>query len=368
MKEEMKDIFTAFKVRTLIWDCFSLKLIDQRKLPFEETYIDCRTPEDVFSAIKNMVVRGAPAIGVAAAYGAALAAIQCKNISGLGEFIDFMSSKIELLASSRPTAVNLSWALERINRIIDSQVERPVAEDDHQEKIRAIIGLIIKEAENIEEEDIRINIDLGENIFRITGKSRKKFNILTHCNAGALATAGYGTALGVIRSLNRAGMVKNVIVDETRPYLQGARLTAWELYREKIPFFIITDNMAGYFMSKGDVDMVVTGADRIAANGDAANKIGTLPLSVLAKNYNIPFYIAAPLSTIDINTPDGKLIPIEQRPEEEVRSILGRIVIPPYMPVSNPSFDVTPNQDISAIITEKGVIYPPFGENIRSFF
>ena len=345
-------------VRTLIWNKKTLKLIDQRELPFKQIYVNCKTSNDVGSAIKDMVVRGAPAIGVTAGYGAALAAIEFTGKDKLA-FITHLKSSIDMLSKTRPTAINLFWALGRISKAIDKNSNLGI------DQIRKII---IREAEDIEGEDLQINYRLGENGKGIFTNSRKKLKILTHCNAGALATSGYGTALGVIRSLNCAGKVKNVIVDETRPYLQGARLTAWELYQEKIPFFIISDNMSGYFMSEGEIDIVVVGADRIAANGDIANKIGTMSISIMAKYFDIPFYIAAPMSTIDMKTKNGLKIPIEQRGGEEVRKILGKIIIPEYMPVRNPAFDVTPNQNITAIITEKGVIYPPFEENIKKIF
>lgn len=345
-------------VRTLIWNNKILKLIDQRKLPFKEIYVNCKTSDEVGIAIKDMVVRGAPAIGVAAGYGAALAAIEFKGKNRLA-FINHLKSSIGMLSKTRPTAINLFWALDRMNKVINKNSNLA---------INQIRKLIIGEAENIEEEDLLINYRLSENGKSIFTNSRKKLKILTHCNAGALATSGYGTALGVIRSLNCADKVKNVIVDETRPYLQGARLTAWELYREKIPFFVITDNMSGYFMSEGEVDIVIVGADRIAANGDCANKVGTMSISIMAKYFDIPFYIAAPLSTIDMNTKNGSEIPIEQRCEDEVRKMLGKTIIPEYMPVRNPAFDVTQNQNITAIITEKGIIYPPFKENIKKIF
>jgi len=227
---------------------------------------------------------------------------------------------------------------------------------------------IVEEAEKIEKEDLEINYMLGDNGLKAFEGAGSGLKILTHCNAGALAASGYGTALAVIRSLHKAGRIANVIVDETRPFLQGARLTAWELHQEKIPFFIITDNMAGYFMSKAEVDAVIVGADRIAANGDSANKIGTLSLSVLAGYYGIPFYIVAPVSTIDINTADGGLIPIEERNEREVREVLGKTIIPEYMQVRNPAFDIAPADNITAIITEVEVIYPPFDKNIKKIF
>jgi len=345
-------------VRTLIWDKKTLKLIDQRELPFKEIYINCRTSDDVGNAIKDMVVRGAPAIGVTAGYGVALAAIEF-NRRDRPAFITHLKSSIDMLSKTRPTAVNLFWALGRMKKAINKNNNLGI------DQIREII---IREAEDIEEEDLQINYRLSENGKEIFANSRKKLKILTHCNAGALATSGYGTALGVIRSLNYASKVKNVIIDETRPYLQGARLTAWELYQEKIPFFIISDNMSGYYMSEGEVDIVIVGADRIAANGDSANKIGTMSISIMAKYFDIPFYIAAPVSTIDMKTKNGLRIPIEQRNEEEVRKIFGKIIIPQYMPVRNPAFDVTPYQNITAIITEKGIIYPPFEENIKKIF
>ncbi|MBM3710208.1 MAG: S-methyl-5-thioribose-1-phosphate isomerase [Actinobacteria bacterium] len=345
-------------VKTLIWDKKSLRLIDQRKLPFKKIYANCRTAEDVASAIKNMVVRGAPAIGVTAAYGAALAALEYKG-SNRDEFIRFVLDKIDLILAARPTAVNLFWSMAKMRKVIS---------DNKNLSIDKIRDSLIEEAELIEKEDFLINCKLGENGARIFSGLKKKMKILTHCNAGALATSGYGTALGVIRSLYQHGKVANVIVDETRPYLQGARLTAWELYQEGIPFFIISDNMSGYFMSGGEVDIVVAGADRIAANGDSANKIGTLSLSILAKYYKIPFYIAAPVSTIDLQTKSGKDIPIEYRGADEIRTIFGKKIIPDYMPVSNPAFDVTPNENITAIITEKGVIYSPFSKNIKKLF
>jgi methylthioribose-1-phosphate isomerase len=351
-------------VKTLIWDNISLKLIDQRKLPFEEIYVDCITADDVGLAIKDMVVRGAPAIGVAAAYGAALAAKQYTGNDESG-FITFLNAKLKMLGNTRPTAVNLFWAINRMKGIVERAISRGNAYSSDDGLINAIKDSLAVEAQNIEREDQEINLRLGKNGASIFSAKVEKLKILTHCNAGALATAGYGTALGVIRSLHSDGKVENVIVDETRPYLQGARLTAWELYREKIPFFVISDNMSGYFMSKGMVDIVIVGADRVAANGDAANKIGTLSVSILAKYFNIPFYIAAPVSTIDINTIDGTKIPIEQRDDSEVREISGKRIIPDYIPVANPSFDVTPNENISAIITERGVIYSPFKENIK---
>ena len=346
------------KVCTILWERPVLKLIDQRKLPFEEVYFECKSVEDVGEAIVEMVVRGAPAIGVTAAYGIAIAALSFDG-SQKDAFIEYLHKSIDYLSKTRPTAVNLFWALDRMEKLIDGTGGLD---------IHAITESIVEEAEKIEDDDLKINYMLGDNGLKVFEGAGPGLKILTHCNAGALATSGYGTALAVIRSLHKGGRIENVIVDETRPFLQGARLTAWELHQEKIPFFIISDNMAGYFMSKAEVDAVVVGADRIAANGDSANKIGTLSLSILAKNYGIPFYIVAPLSTIDINTSDGSLIPIEERNEKEVREVLGKAIIPEYMQVRNPAFDVAPADNITGIITEAEVIYPPFDKNIKKIF
>ena len=346
------------KVCTMLWERPVLRLIDQRKLPFEEVYFECKSVEDVGEAIVEMIVRGAPAIGVTAAYGIAIAALSFDG-SQKDAFMEYLHKSIDYLSKTRPTAVNLFWALDRMEKLIDGTGGLD---------IHAITESIVEEAEKIEDDDLKINYMLGDNGLKVFEGAGPGLKILTHCNAGALATSGYGTALAVIRSLHKSGRIKNVIVDETRPFLQGARLTAWELHQEKIPFFIISDNMAGYFMSKAEVDAVVVGADRIAANGDSANKIGTLSLSILAKNYGIPFYIVAPLSTIDINTADGSLIPIEERNEKEVREVLGKAIIPEYMQVRNPAFDVAPADNITGIITEAEVIYPPFDKNIKKIF
>lgn len=341
------------QIKTLIWDKKSLKLIDQRKLPFKEEYVSCQTYKDVASAIKKMVIRGAPAIGVTAGYGVVLSAISFKGKDN-SKFISYIKNSIKVIASARPTAVNLFWALNRMEKIIDSPEHKNI------ENIRL---KLIEEAEKIERDDIETNYRIGENGKNIF-KENKKIKILTHCNAGALATSGYGTAMGVIRSLARDGKIDFVLVCETRPYLQGSRLTSWELYQEGISCFVITDNMAGYFMSKKDVDAVIVGADRIALNGDSANKIGTLSLSILARYYSIPFYIAAPLSSVDAKIKSGDDIPIEQRGEEEVRMVMGKKIIPDYIKVKNPAFDVTPSCNITAIITEEAVVYPPFKLNM----
>jgi methylthioribose-1-phosphate isomerase len=346
------------RVCTLIWNGSVLKLLDQRRLPFEEVYLDCKSAGSVAEAIRDMIVRGAPAIGVAAGYGIALAALEFRG-EDKQKFVEHINKSIKLLSGTRPTAVNLFWALGRMKKIL---------EDTADLELSRVREKLIEEAREIEKQDLKINKKIGCNGKEIFMGKSAKMRILTHCNAGALATSGYGTALAVIRSLNAEGKIANVIVDETRPFLQGARLTAWELHRDKIPFFIISDNMAGYFMSRGEVDTVLVGADRIASNGDTANKIGTLSLSILAKYFKIPFYIAAPISTVDIKMESGVNIPIEQRNEKEVREVLGKTVIPEFMAVKNPAFDVTPAENITAIITEKEVIYPPYRQNINKIF
>jgi methylthioribose-1-phosphate isomerase len=346
------------KVRTLKWENNELKLIDQRKLPFKEAYVSCKSAESVASAIKNMIVRGAPAIGVSAAYGVVLAALKYRG-KDKESFKIYMNENMKMLADTRPTAINLFWALERMKKVISECSNCDVFE---------IKEKLAEEAGEIEREDLEINLKIsgnGKNVFK---KTDRKIKVLTHCNAGALATSGYGTALGVIKSLNEEGMLASVIVDETRPFLQGARLTSWELHQEGIPFFIIADNMAGYFMAEKEIDAVIVGADRIALNGDTANKIGTLNLSILALFYNIPFYVAAPLSTVDVKTKTGRDIPIEYRNEREIRTISGINIIPEFMPVKNPAFDVTPADNITAIITEEGVIYPPFMDEFVRIF
>jgi len=346
------------RVYTLKWKDNVLELIDQRKLPFEEKYVKCRSVNCVAKAIKDMVVRGAPAIGVAAAYGVALAALEFKG-EDRKKFIIHLNEASKILSGTRPTAVNLFWALDRMETVLAVNKELPV---------NGIREKIIKEAADIQKNDLEINFKIGRNGMEALAGLGSNLRILTHCNAGALATSGYGTALGVVRDLRASGNLSHVIVDETRPFLQGARLTAWELQREGIPFFIITDNMAGYFMSRGEVDAVIVGADRIALNGDTANKIGTLGLSILAAFYDIPLYIAAPLSTVDIKIESGDNIPIEKRDDKEVREMLGNPVIPDFMPVANPAFDITPGSNITAIITEVGAIYPPYKNSIIKNF
>jgi methylthioribose-1-phosphate isomerase len=316
-------------VTPLRWDGHTLSLLDQRLLPREEKWIECRTPSEVAAAIRTMVVRGAPAIGVAAAYGMALA--------------DDLQSAASELKASRPTAVNLAWAVDRMLR----------ANGD------------VKEAERIHSEDLEANKRMGRYGAELLGEHS---TVLTHCNAGALATAGYGTALGVIRAAIEGGKRVAVFADETRPYLQGARLTAWELQHDNIDVTLITDNMSGHFFQQGAFDAVIVGADRIAANGDTANKIGTYTVAVLAHAHNVPFYIAAPLSTIDRHCPDGGHIPIEERSADEVTEMFGERVAPEGINVRHPAFDVTPARLITAIITDRGVLRPPYEEAIRTLF
>ncbi|TYO99084.1 methylthioribose-1-phosphate isomerase [Geothermobacter ehrlichii] len=319
-----------------------LQMIDQRRLPTEEVWLDYRDYREVAEAIRTMVVRGAPAIGCAAAFGAWFGARDIDTDS-TAAFLEQFAAVCELLAASRPTAVNLFWALERMQSFARSHADRPVLQ----------IKIALEyEALAILEEDERINRAMGEHGQKLLPE---RCRILTHCNAGALATGGYGTALGVIRAAAAAGKQIEVFADETRPFLQGSRLTAWELQRDGIPTTLICDNMAGYLMSQGRVDCVIVGADRIAANGDTANKIGTYSLAVLAKEHGIPFYVAAPISTIDFSLTDGRQIPIEERDPREVTHIGEQRLAPEDIAVYNPAFDVTPARLITAIITENGV-------------
>jgi methylthioribose-1-phosphate isomerase len=317
----------------------TLRMLDQRRLPNEERWVEARTHQEVADAIRNMVVRGAPLLGVAAAFGMALAA---QNGEDLARAAD-------TLRASRPTAVNLSWAIDRVLRLADGNPDAKA---------------ILAEAERIAQEDAEMSRRLAE----IGGELLpERGGVLTHCNAGALAMIEYGSALGVIRSAWEHGKRIHVLVDETRPFLQGARLTAWELQRLGIPMTLITDNMAGHFMSQGEVQAVVTGADRIAANGDTANKIGTYSLAILAKEHAIPFYVAAPVSTIDLGCASGAGIPIEQRSPEEVTHIAGQRIAPDGVQAAHPAFDVTPARYITAIITNAGIARPPFEADLRRF-
>lgn len=342
-------------IKTIEYTDGKVRLIDQTKLPAEEIYVECRDYQSVVDAIRNMLIRGAPAIGVAAAMGVSLGAnkITAENYES---FLPAFRKVCDELAGSRPTAVNLFWAINRMRKLVDTNSDKPVE----------IIKKIIKEeAIKICQEDIEINKAMGKNGQELI---KDGDTILTHCNAGALATAGYGTALGVIRAAWDAGKKINVLADETRPFLQGARLTAWELKKENIPVKLITDSMAGYFMKKKEVNLVIVGADRIASNGDVANKIGTYTVAVLAKENQIPFYVAAPLSTLDMTINSGEQIPIEERSHEEVTWINNKQIAPEGIEVAHPAFDITPNKLVHAIITEKGIIRPPFKENLKKLF
>jgi methylthioribose-1-phosphate isomerase len=345
-------------IKTVEWTDKGVSMLDQRLLPNEEIYLMLRSYGEVADAIKAMVVRGAPAIGVSAAFGIALGA---KNFIGtdVDDFEDDFNYICDVIGSTRPTAVNLFWAIERMR----GAFQRAKAETDSVSEIKQEL---IKEAKEIFDEDIAANRALGTFGGELIPDNS---TVLTHCNAGALATAGdYGTALGVIRGAIDAGKKVAVIADETRPFLQGARLTAWELQKDNIPVTVITDNMAGHIMKQGKIDAVVVGADRIAANGDAANKIGTYMVAVLAKRHNIPFYVAAPISTIDLNCPTGDEIPIEERDPREVTHVRENQLTPDGVDIHNFAFDVTPNELIAAIITDKGITRPPYVENIKKLF
>jgi methylthioribose-1-phosphate isomerase len=317
-------------VQPILWLDNELQLLDQRKLPRQVVWVRCRDAHEVAVAIRDMVVRGAPAIGVAAAFGIALAALRGDDVPAAAEE----------LRKARPTAVNLMWAVDRM---------------------MSAKGDLLAEAQRMFAEDVEANRRIGRFGAALLGE---KTTILTHCNAGALATAGYGTALGVVRAAAESGKRIAVFADETRPYLQGARLTAWELQQDGIDVTLITDSMAGHFFQQGRFDAVIVGADRIAANGDAANKIGTYTVAVLARAHGVPFYVAAPISTVDIATPDGSAIPIEERSADEVTSIGGVAIAPEGIAVRHPAFDVTPAALITAIITDRGVLRPPYHESI----
>ncbi len=343
------------KVETLRWANNKLEMIDQRILPASFQYLAYDSAASVAEGIRSMVVRGAPAIGVAAAYGVALEALRLSRESA-GEFSSGMETGLRVLAQSRPTAVNLFWALTRMRGVwqsIATQAPQHIAQR------------LLAEAHEILAEDIRINRAMGAHGASLLPDGAR---VLTHCNAGALATAGWGTALGVFRSAAESGKKISVIADETRPFLQGARLTAWEMVQESIPVTLITDNMAGFMMAHGEVDAVVVGTDRVAANGDVANKIGTYMVAVLAKRHNIPFYVACPLSTIDMSIRSGAEIPIEERSADEVKGFRDYHWAAEGVKIRNPSFDVTPAELVTALITEQGLVYQPDREKLGALF
>jgi methylthioribose-1-phosphate isomerase len=341
---------------TLKWRDDTLVLLDQRELPAREVYLTLREVEEVAVAIESLAVRGAPAIGCTAAMGIALAA-QRAEVASATDLAAALEPAFERLARTRPTAVNLFWALGRMRVALDAAVCEP------ERSPQSVRNRLVAAAQQILEQDVEVCRAIGAAGLELVPENAR---VLTHCNAGALATAGYGTALGVVRAAFEAGRGVTVLADETRPFLQGARLTAWELARDGVPVSVITDNMAAHVMQRAEVDLVIVGADRIAANGDVANKIGTYGLAVLAREHGIPFYVAAPLSTLDLATPDGAGIPIEERGREEVAEFGGRVVVPDGVPVRHPAFDVTPHRLVSAIVTERGVVRAPYIETLRA--
>lgn len=341
-------------MRTIWWENDRVRLIDQLRLPQELVIQDCHTPQEVAEAIRTMKLRGAPAIGVAAAYGIALAA-RVSQATNIPDLLTDIRAAADLLRATRPTAVNLTWGLGRMLR----RAQEVAASNGD---VTALRHALLAEAEAMAEEDIAVNKAIGRHGAALIPDGA---NILTHCNAGALATVDWGTALGVIRTAHEQGKRLHVWVDETRPYLQGARLTAWELQQLGIPCTLITDNMAGHFMQRGKVDLVLVGADRIAANGDFANKIGTYSLAVLAHAHGIPFYSAAPTSTIDLSIPSGEYIPIEERSPAEVTHLRGVPIAPEGVRAAHPAFDVTPHRYLTALITEKGIVREPYEPGLR---
>lgn len=341
-------------IKTLYWTDEGVVMIDQRRLPTEEHYPIFKSYEEVAWAIKEMVVRGAPAIGIAAAMGVALGARGIPT-DDPKEFEATFNRICEVLAATRPTAVNLFWAIERMRHLYASLKRNGTS-------LVEVRAKLIEEAKRMHDEDVIANQTMGRFGAELIPDGA---TVLTHCNAGALATAGYGTALGVIRAAVESGKHVAVFADETRPFLQGARLTAWELQKDGIPVTLITDNMAGHFMNRGNIDCVIVGADRIAGNGDVANKIGTYSVAVLAKENNLPFYVAAPISTLDLSLKSGEEIPIEERHEEEVSHVKGMQLAPSGIGIANPAFDVTPHRYVTAIITERGVARPDYRESLR---
>ena len=334
-------------IETIVWTPGGVVMIDQTRLPNATSFVTCRTYLEVADAIRNMIIRGAPAIGVAAAMGVALGALESQNLES------DMPVICDTLAKTRPTAVNLFWALDRMRSVYN--LSKHLSVEDTRARL-------VEEARRIREEDIAINEAIGRNGAELVPDGK---TVLTHCNAGALATAGFGTALGVIRAAVNMGKKIDVFADETRPFLQGARLTAWELQRDGIETTLITDSMAGHFLKSGRIGCVIVGADRIAANGDVANKVGTYGVAVLAKENSVPFYVAAPVSTLDLSLESGDQIPIEERAGKEVTHMHGVAIAPEGISVANPAFDVTPNRYVTAIITERGVARAPYVDNLR---
>ena len=351
MRIKNRDLRTNV-IQTLEWTTTGVVFIDQTKLPTEEVYVTCTTHQQVADVIRNMVVRGAPAIGVAAAMGIALGVKNSKAENAADLKRDF-DQICEAIRQTRPTAVNLFWAIRRMQGKFETLRSRPIAQ---------IQQALIEESQRMHAEDIAANQAMGRHGATLMPSSG---GVLTHCNAGALATAGYGTALGVIRAAVEAGKKIHVYADETRPFLQGSRLTAWELMKDGIPTTVISDNMAGVMMQQGKIGAIVVGADRIAANGDVANKVGTYTVAILAQEHGIPFYVAAPISTVDLETPDGSKIPIEQRNKKEVSHIAGKQMVPDGVEIENPAFDVTPAKYVAAIITERGIARAPYTESLK---
>ncbi len=340
-------------IQTLEWTDQGVRFLDQTKLPTEETYVNCTTYQEVADVIRNMVVRGAPAIGVAAAMGIALG-VKNSGAETAAALRPELGEICAVIGTTRPTAVNLFWAISRMQQKFETLAGL---------KVSQIKQSLIEEAQRMHAEDIAINQAMGQHGAMLMPD---RGGVLTHCNAGALATCGYGTALGVIRAAIEHGKKIHVYADETRPFLQGSRLTAWELTKDSIPTTVISDNMAGAIMKQGKIGAVIVGADRVAANGDVANKIGTYTVAVLAKEHGIPFYVAAPISTIDLETPDGSKIPIEQRNPVEVTHIAGKAITPAGVLIENPAFDVTPAKYVTAIVTERGIARSPYAQSLST--
>jgi methylthioribose-1-phosphate isomerase len=340
-------------MRTVEWDSGVVRMIDQRKLPHEYVEVEFTDYNDVATAIKEMYIRGAPAIGAAAAYGLALAAVH-SPAQDAPALRDDVRQAADVLRATRPTASNLFWALDRMLARLDSEASTDVGELRHA---------LVVEAEALADEDVEVNKSMGEYGAELLEDG---YSILTHCNAGALATVDYGTALAPVRTAWKQGKQVHVYVDETRPRLQGARLTAWELMRDGIPMTLIADNAAGHFIQNGKVDIIFVGADRVVANGDVVNKIGTYKLAVVARENGVPFYPVVPTSTVDLSIDSGDKVPIEERGEEEVTHVRGQLIAPEGVNVANPAFDVTPHRYVTGIITERGIVYPPFGKGLRS--